>query len=252
MLETAVLTYGPAGKRVWTTCMGVTGEALLLASAALAPMIWPQALPRAQAVMSWLLLPVPLAAQSASPERAQVMHAPVRLTRNLPEWMFEPRRIPDKIAILVDPPDAATAAWTVESGSLESYRNAAAGQWLDRILSGIRTPAVAAEAPRVHAPVVSAPARVKVGGLVKMARPVYQPAPKYPALAKAARISGTVELVGVIGVDGRLRELRVLKGHPLLVGAALEAVRQWIYEPTHLNGEPVEVEAPISVNFHLQ
>ena len=65
-------------------------------------------------------------------------------------------------------------------------------------------------------------------------------------------MSGVVELAGVLGVDGRIHELRVLRGHPLLVNAAMEAVRQWVYEPTLLNGQPVEVSAPIIVNFILK
>jgi protein TonB len=65
------------------------------------------------------------------------------------------------------------------------------------------------------------------------------------------RISGAVELTGVIGVDGHIRELQIVHGHPLLARAALDAVRQWVYEPTLLDGEPVEVIAPITVNFRL-
>jgi protein TonB len=60
-----------------------------------------------------------------------------------------------------------------------------------------------------------------------------------------------VELLGVLGVDGRIHELKVVRGHPLLVKAAIEAVRQWVYEPTLLNGQAVEVSAPILVNFIL-
>jgi protein TonB len=65
------------------------------------------------------------------------------------------------------------------------------------------------------------------------------------------RVSGTVELVGVIATGGRIRELKLLSGNPLLAPAALEAVRQWVYEPTLLNGEPVELIATISVIFRL-
>lgn len=84
-----------------------------------------------------------------------------------------------------------------------------------------------------------------------MARLIKRVEPVYPALARQARISGTVELTGIIGTDGRIKELRVLRGHPLLAKAALDAVRQWIYEATLLNGEPVEVIAPITVTFRL-
>jgi len=99
-------------------------------------------------------------------------------------------------------------------------------------------------------PAAAAPPR-RIGGQVDLARIVRRVDPVYPDLARQARISGTVELTGVIGVDGHIRELQVVKGHPLLARAALEAVRQWIYEPTLLNGEPVEVIAPITVTFRL-
>jgi protein TonB len=86
---------------------------------------------------------------------------------------------------------------------------------------------------------------------LRLATPILKVDPIYPALARQARVSGTVELLGVLGTDGRIHELKVLHGHPLLVGAALEAVRQWVFEPTMLNGQAVEVAAPITVNFIL-
>jgi protein TonB len=75
--------------------------------------------------------------------------------------------------------------------------------------------------------------------------------PEYPALAKAARISGVVHLIGIIARDGTIRNLQLVSGHPLLAHAAMEAVEQWVYRPTLLNGEPVEVIAPIDVYFTL-
>ena len=93
--------------------------------------------------------------------------------------------------------------------------------------------------------------RFREGGLVRRAELVFRPEPQYPALARQMRISGTVELEGVIGTDGHLRELRIVSGHPLLARAALQAVSQWVYKPTLLNGDPVEVIAPITVTFRL-
>ena len=83
------------------------------------------------------------------------------------------------------------------------------------------------------------------GGLLK------QVAPVYPASASAAHIEGTVVLQAVIGVDGRPRNLQVVSGHPALIMAAIDAVKQWIYAPTLLNGEPVEVKTTINVPFTL-
>ena len=75
--------------------------------------------------------------------------------------------------------------------------------------------------------------------------------PIYPSLARQARVSGTVQLIGVIAKDGTIQQLQVVGGHPLLVKAAVDAVRQWIYRPTLLNGQAVEVIAPIDVIFTL-
>ena len=76
--------------------------------------------------------------------------------------------------------------------------------------------------------------------------------PQYPDIAKRTRTQGTVHLIGVIATDGTIQSLKVLSGHPFLVNAAVEAVRQWRYQPTVLNGQAVEVEAPIDVTFTLQ
>jgi protein TonB len=91
-----------------------------------------------------------------------------------------------------------------------------------------------------------------IGGDVLEARILKRVIPEYPALARQARISGIVHLVGIIGRDGLVKSLNVIGGHPILVKAALEAVQQWRYCPTLLNGQPVDVTAPISVYFTLQ
>jgi len=84
-----------------------------------------------------------------------------------------------------------------------------------------------------------------------MAKLVKQVIPVYPPMARSARISGVVHLVGIIAKDGTIRNLQLIAGHPLLSRAALDAVSQWIYKPTLLSGEPVEVICPIDVTFTL-
>ncbi|MEN6535929.1 MAG: energy transducer TonB, partial [Bryobacteraceae bacterium] len=95
------------------------------------------------------------------------------------------------------------------------------------------------------------PQRIRVGGNVQQAKLVRQPRPVYPPLARQARIQGQVRLAAVISRDGTIQELQVVAGHPLLIQAALDAVKQWVYQPTLLNGEPVEVFTQIDVNFTL-
>jgi protein TonB len=86
---------------------------------------------------------------------------------------------------------------------------------------------------------------------VQAAKLIKQPQPVYPPLARQARISGTVTFSAIIGVDGHIQNLTFVSGHPLLTPAAQEAIKQWVYQPTLLNGEPVEVVTQIFVNFKL-
>jgi len=93
--------------------------------------------------------------------------------------------------------------------------------------------------------------RLQVTASVQSAKLVNQVAPLYPPLARQARISGTVHLHAIIAKEGTIESLQVVSGPPLLVAAALQAVRQWRYQPTLLNGAPVEVDTYIDVIFAL-
>jgi TonB family protein len=97
----------------------------------------------------------------------------------------------------------------------------------------------------------SAPQRIRVGGNVQQANLITKVNPVYPPDAKMARIQGVVTLTAVIGREGSVENIEVISGHPLLVPAATDAVKQWVYKPTLLNGNPVEVITQIDVNFTL-
>jgi protein TonB len=127
-----------------------------------------------------------------------------------------------------------------------------AGGTVGGVIGGIisSTPNVAPPPPppvKKEAP----PKRIRVGGAVQKARIVKQVRPVYPALARQARIQGTVKLTAEIAKDGSIQKLDVLSGHPLLIPSALQAVKQWRYKPTLLNGQAVEVLTQIDVNFTL-
>ena len=92
---------------------------------------------------------------------------------------------------------------------------------------------------------------VKISEGVLQAQLISRVEPRYPALALQTKTEGVVRLHAIISRDGRITSLDILSGHPLLVKAALEAVSQWRYRPTMLNGEPVEVETSITVIFQL-
>jgi periplasmic protein TonB len=105
------------------------------------------------------------------------------------------------------------------------------------------------EIKKPEPPQHQAPLRRSEG--VMAAALIYKVLPLYPAIAHTMHLSGTVYLRAIIGTDGTVRQLEVISGNPLLANSALQAVRQWRYQPTRLNGEPVEVETFITVNFVL-
>jgi TonB family protein len=98
---------------------------------------------------------------------------------------------------------------------------------------------------------VQAPERIRVGPQVQEGNLITKVDPLYPPLAIQARIQGLVRFNVVIGKDGRVANMQLVSGHPLLVAAAQDAVRQWVYKPTLLNGDPVEVVTEVEVNFTL-
>ena len=104
---------------------------------------------------------------------------------------------------------------------------------------------------RIVAPGAEPAALIVVGGKVQEANLTKKVMPAYPPGAKAARIQGHVVLDVIIGKDGSVLEIKLVSGHPLLAPAAMEAVKQWTYKPTLLNGEPVEVKTQVDVNFTL-
>ncbi|HWF48542.1 MAG TPA: energy transducer TonB [Bryobacteraceae bacterium] len=95
----------------------------------------------------------------------------------------------------------------------------------------------------------SGPLRVSQG--VQEAKLIHRVMPHYPPLAVQTREFGTVHLVAIIGRDGRVHSIQILDGPVFLRQAAVEAIKQWVYQPTLLNGQPVEVIAPIDVHFTL-
>jgi protein TonB len=101
------------------------------------------------------------------------------------------------------------------------------------------------------APLSSTPGKIRVGGNASAANLVRKVAPMYPPLAKQARIQGVVQITVTIGKDGSVLDAELITGHPLLAQAAKDAVLQWVYKPTLLNGNPIEVVTQVDVNFTL-
>jgi TonB family protein len=139
---------------------------------------------------------------------------------------------PEGVEIRITAPGARPSAPVLSRGS---------GGVLGGILSS--TDAAAASSPQGP--------RVPVGGNVQMSKIIKMVQPVYPPLAKRARIQGKVILKVVVGQDGAVTSVTLENGHPLLAPAAIDAVRQWTFQPTLLNGQPVDVVSTVEVNFTL-
>ena len=105
--------------------------------------------------------------------------------------------------------------------------------------------------PPVKPPVAPEKPRPMSEGVMEAAL-IHKVQPEYPAIAKTMHLAGTVRLRAIIGKDGRVRELQILSGNPILAQSAVAAVREWRYQPTRLNYETVEVETYVTVNFILE
>lgn len=153
--------------------------------------------------------------------------------------------VPNQNAAPLDVPDRITAepAW-------QGDPMATANDGPD-ILHGIDNGVDTLEPPPAP-PVEKPPAKVIVGGEVRPPAKIHDAAPVYPAIAQSARVQGIVIIQATIGVDGQVIDATVLRSVPLLDAAALEAVRQWRYTPTRLNGAPVAVVMTVTVNFMLR
>jgi protein TonB len=158
----------------------------------------------------------------------------------------EPARVPDRILADESAPPAGWVAGPPGPGLVGTPGGVPWGTGID--ISQVPRPAPPAPAPHTSPP-ARPPLRVSSG--VEAARILHQVIPVYPPLARQARISGVVHLEAVISREGTVESLRVTSGHPLLAEAALEAVRQWVYRPTLLNGDPVEVLTEIDLRFKL-
>jgi protein TonB len=225
----------------WTIFASVSAELLAVTLAILIPLARTDHLPGfhwksvSLGAPSKPLDPAPVIAHSAG--SANYLAPTHRAFIPLPSQFSLSSRGPSTEFVSSDPPGV------IGVSELPSSR----GSELDKFLA---TPAV----PRPPHPATVAPAPsgpLRVGGDVQMAKLLKKVIPGYPPLAKTARVSGAVRLLGVIAKDGTIQNLQVISGHPLLARAALDAVKQWVYQPTLLNGEPVEVIAPIDVNFTL-
>jgi protein TonB len=244
MFEDSLLESGGRlrTKRGRTTLLSFLLQIGLVCVLILIPLIFTEALPKQQ-LMTLLVAPPPPPPPPPPPAAAPVRVVKTVQTDIVNGQLRTPTRIPEKVKIIKEeeaPPPVASVA-----GVVGGVPGGTPGGQLGGVIGGI------VSSVPVAVPKVATPQKIRVSQGVAQGNLVHQVTPVYPPIAKAARVQGSVQLAATISKDGTIQNLRVISGHPMLVQSALDAVKQWRYKPYFLNGEPVEVETQITVNFTL-
>jgi protein TonB len=217
----------------WTVALSFGVQFLILAVMILIPLIYTEALPK-QLLTTFLVAPPPPPPPPPPAAPVKVIARPKIIPT---QSTVAPRVIPKNIEVVKDEaPDVA---------GVDGGFGVAGGTGAGGVLGGI----LGSSGPAP--PKIAAPTRIRVGGSVQAASQLRKVDPVYPQIAKTAHVSGTIVLHAIIAKDGSIQELTYVSGPPLLMKAAMDAVREWKYKPTQLNGEAVEVDTTISVVFSL-
>ena len=228
-------------KRGGTTTIAFLLQIGLIGVLVLIPLLFTEALPKA--LQATLLVAPPPPPPPPPPPAA----APVRVVKQVQTDIINgqlrtPTKIPEKVQMIKEdeapPPMMATG---VVGGVPGGVPGGQMGGVLGSIISSTSAPV----------PKVATPQRVRVSQGVTSGLLLRRVNPTYPPLARTARIQGKVLLQAQISKSGDIQNLQVISGHPMLIQSALDAVKQWKYRPYLLNGEAVEVDTTIEVNFTL-
>jgi len=243
MFEDSLIESGGRLKtsRGWTSIVSFLIQIGIIGVMVLIPLIFTEALPKQQ-LMTFLVAPPP-PPPPPPPAAAPVKIVKVIQTDIVNGQLRTPTKIPQKVQMIKEDeaPPPVMASTGVVGGVPGGVPGGSMGGVIGSVLS--TTP--------VAVPKIATPQRVRVSSGVQSGLLVRKVNPTYPPLARQARIQGVVILQAQISKDGNIENLQLISGHPMLAPAAIEAVKQWKYKPYLLNGEPVEVETQVQVNFTL-
>ncbi len=237
--------------RGWPVAASLMLQMSVVSVGVLIPLLNPELLPRA-VVAATLLTAPPLPPPPPPRLPAHEMTRMVHRARSFLDAgrLMAPFAYPKKARIFneMEEPPISGIQGGVEGGV--SYGQA--DGVLNSLITRSHQPPPPDPAPQVKetAPAKPIP-RTTMGGNVVEALIVNKVIPVYPVMAKQTRTEGKVVFQAVISREGTIQSLRTISGHPMLVQAAMDAVRQWRYRPSMLNGEPCEVDTVITVNFTL-
>ena len=243
MFEDSLIESGGrlSSKRGATTVVSFVLQALLLGILILIPLIYTEALPKQQ-LMTFLVAPPPPPPPPPPPAATPIKVVKQVISEINNGQLRTPTKIPEKVQMIKE--EEAPPPVSGIGGVVGGVPGGVPGGQMGGVIGGIISSTPVA-VPKV------ATQRVRVSQGVSQGLLVHQVKPAYPPLARQARIQGAVVLQAVIAKDGSIQGLKVVSGHPMLTPSAIDAVKQWRYKPYFLNGEPVEVETVVTVNFTL-
>ena len=248
MFSDSLLEFGTQRKRqTWATTASFVFNCIAIGLMLIVPLLFTEDLPKAQLLTFLVAPPPPPPPPPPAAEAVQRVVHQIQTDMLSTGQLRTPTKIPQKVQMIREddapPPMAATG------GVVGGVPGGIPGGQLGGVIGGIvsSTSSLAA-VPKL---VAVTPQRVRVSQGVTKGLCVHKVEPSYPTLARAARVQGDVILNAIIDVNGQITNLQLVSGHPMLVPAAIEAVKQWRYRPYLLNGTPVEVETTITVIFTL-
>jgi periplasmic protein TonB len=228
-------------KRGYTSIISFIIQLMIIGVMVLIPLIFTEALPKS-VQLGFLVAPPP--PPPPPPPAAAPVHVVHQVQTDIINGQLRtPTKIPQKVQMIKEDeaPPPAMATTGVVGGVPGGVPGGSMGGVIGSVLSA--TP--------VAVPKIATPQRVRVSSGVVSGLLIRKVPPTYPPLARQARIQGTVILQAQISKTGEIENLQLVSGHPMLAPAAIEAVKQWKYRPYLLNGEPVEVDTQVQVNFTL-
>lgn len=252
MFEQTLLTQPASAQKTGAFAVSLTAQMCVLGVLIVGPLLYTQTLPLLPTKIDiGFTPPPPPPPPTPQVEQTRTDIQPGPSLGPSVRRVFVPRAVPTS---LVEPGSSNVLApeGPVEFGPAEPGPIGVPNGGGPSPLPGFKGDPGPAKTATVASPVVDPPkGPVTVSGAVLASKLITKVVPQYPSAARAVRVSGLVRLIAIIGVDGHVKSLRVLEGHPLLRKAAEAAVWQWVYSPTTLGSRPVEVEASIEVNFAL-
>lgn len=220
----------------WTTPLSFLVQALVIGILILIPLIMTEGLPT-RLLMAAVMAPPP-PPPPPPPPAPKIEHVQ-RVSEIINGELRTPSKIPKKVQMIQED-EAPPPSSGVVGGVVGGVPGGSAGG----VIGGL----VASTAPP---PKVATPQKLRISSGVADGHKIGGSDPIYPQMAKIAHVQGDVVLQALISKTGTIENLRAISGHPILIQAAMDAVRQWRYNPWVLNGEAVEVETTITVKFHM-